>query len=168
MLPEVDKSFMKATDLAEEIQIEFEAIQWTVDELMSLHQDVGQREPTVRELAAAGLFLANFYNGIENVLKRICRYHQIEMPKGEDWHLALAMWFCDPPRAGLPVLLEIELASELAPYRQFRHVVHHGYGFRLAWTDMLPGVEAAGHVFVKFKRAVEAFLARLQEESRTH
>jgi hypothetical protein len=149
---------MKPNDLAQEIDIEFEAIQATIDQLASLRHDVGQQEPTVREMAAAGLFLANFYNGIENVLKRICRFREIELPTGSDSHLELAKLFCDPPGAGLPPLLDTQFADELAPYRQFRHVIHHGYGFRLRWTDMLPGVESAGTIFAKFKEAVERYL----------
>jgi hypothetical protein len=89
-------------------------------------------------LAAAALFLANFYNGIENVLKRICRFNHVDIPAGGDWHLELASSFGDLPRHGLPRLLDAQLVSDLAPYLQFRHVVHHGYGFRLRWTDMLP------------------------------
>ncbi len=156
---------MKLTDLAEQIDIEFEAIQSTVDELSSLRGDVATREPTVRELAAAGLFLANFYNGIENVLKRICRFHEIDIPAGSDWHVELAKAFCDPPREGLPPLLDTQLADDLAPFRQFRHVVHHGYGFRLRWPDMLPGVEGAADIFAKFKGAVESHLHEIHSES---
>jgi hypothetical protein len=91
---------MKPTELAEQIDIEIEAIQLTIDELESLRKDVSGREATVRESAAAGLFLANFYNGIEK--------------------------------------------------------------FRLRWPDMLPGVEGAGDVFVRFKAAVESHLREIQ------
>ena len=49
---------MKPNELAEQIDIEFEVIQLTVDELSSLRNDISGREPTLRELAAAGLFLA--------------------------------------------------------------------------------------------------------------
>jgi hypothetical protein len=125
-----------------------------------------QVEPSLRELAAAGLFLANFYNGIENVLKRICRSHDVEIPAGGDWHLELVKSFCDPPREGLPRLLNAELANDLAPYRQFRHVVHHGYGFRLRWLDMLPGVEGASNIFERFKNAVDDYLHSIPEEPR--
>ncbi len=107
---------MRSSELAQEIDIEFEALQMTLDQLASLRQDVAQREPSVRELAAAGLFLANFYSGLENVLKRICRFHQIELPTAGDWHLELVRAFCDPPREGLPLLLDVPLANELAPY----------------------------------------------------
>lgn len=124
---------MKPTELAEQVDIEFEAIQLTLDEIASLRKNVSGHEPTVRELAAAGLFLANFYNGIENVLKRICRFHEIDIPASSNWHVELVKAFCDPPREGLPMLLDHQLADDLAPFRQFRHVVHHGYGFRLSW-----------------------------------
>jgi hypothetical protein len=137
----------------------------TVDELSSLRDDVAAREPTVRELAAAGLFLANFYNGIENVLKRICRFHEIDIRAGSDWHVELAKAFCEPSHKGLPLLLDTQLADDLAPFRQFRHVVHHGYGFRLRWPDMLPGVEGAGDIYARFKVAVEDHLREIQSKS---
>jgi hypothetical protein len=127
-----------------------------------LLNDIAQREPTVRELAAAGLFMANFYSGIENTLKRICRYHKVELPTGSDSHIELAKAFCEPPLGALPPLLDEQLAFDLSPYRQFRHVVHHGCGFRLAWADMRPGVEGAHRVFSHFKRAVEQHLRSLQ------
>jgi hypothetical protein len=39
-----------------------------------LQGDVASREPTVREKTAAAAFLAQFYNGVEIILKRISRY----------------------------------------------------------------------------------------------
>ena len=153
---------MKPNELVEQIGIEFDSIQLTVDELNSLYRDIAVREPTVRELAAAGTFLANFYNGIENILKRICRFHDVEIPAGGDWHVELVKSFCDPPRNGLPLLLHAELAEELAPYRQFRHVVHHSYGFRLRWPDMLPGVEGADRLFSEFRSGVVTYVTKLQ------
>ena len=51
---------------------------------------LGDREPTVRERAAAGLFMADLYNGIENTLKRICRHCGVAIPSGGNWHVELA------------------------------------------------------------------------------
>ena len=112
----------------------------------------------MRELAAAGLFLANLYNGIENILKRIARFHQAAIPSGADWHIELVKAFCDPSRPGLPVLLSHSLASLLAPYRRFRHVVHHGYGFQLRWSDMFPGIEGAAQMVEAFRNSVDTYL----------
>ena len=49
----------------------------------------------------------------------------------------------------------------LAPYRRFRHVVHHGYGFQLRWEDMLPGIEAAPNVWSSLRAVLESYLAEL-------
>jgi hypothetical protein len=155
---------MTRNELAQQIDIEFERIQMTVDQLVSLRNDLAHRDPTIRELAAAGLFLSNFYSGIENVLKRICRFHQVDLPVGSDWHLELIKAFCDPALEELPLLLDGQLANELAPYRQFRHVIHHGYGFRLRWLDMLPGVDGASSIFARFKSAVDEYLRRHREK----
>jgi hypothetical protein len=63
-------------------------------------------EPTVRENAAAAAFLAQFYNGIENILKRICRCHNVPLPTGDTWHTVLFQRFCSPAYADLPLLFD--------------------------------------------------------------
>ncbi|MGD0586181.1 MAG: hypothetical protein ABSA86_10490, partial [Oryzomonas sp.] len=77
---------MTVADLREEISIELEMMEGTVQEAISLLNDLAGREPTVREKTAAAAFLAQFYGGIENILKRIHRYHGIPMPTGDSWH----------------------------------------------------------------------------------
>jgi hypothetical protein len=39
--------------------------------------------PTVREQTAAAAFLAQFYNGIENILKRISIFYEVPLPTGD-------------------------------------------------------------------------------------
>jgi hypothetical protein len=56
---------MKPAELREEIALELEAIEATINELFALQEDVAEREPTVREKTAAAAFLAQFYNGVE-------------------------------------------------------------------------------------------------------
>lgn len=75
--------------LREEIAIEIQAIEMTLAELMALGRDVADRLPTVREKTAAAAFLAQFYNGVENILKRICNYHSLPLPTGDTWHVEL-------------------------------------------------------------------------------
>jgi hypothetical protein len=154
---------MSPSDLRQEIGIEWDSIQLALDELNALRDDVRGREPTVRELAAAGLFMANLYNGVENILKRIARFQQVEIRSGAEWHIELVKSFCEPPRGGLPILLPQSLASRLAPYRRFRHVVHHGYGFQLRWTDMLPGIQDAPHMIEAFRKSVNTYLDTLKQ-----
>jgi len=152
---------MNRADLAEQVAIELEAIQQTLGQLEELLRDVADREPTPREVAAAGLFLANLYNGIEHIFKRISQYHEVPVPSGDGWHVQLARGFEHPARAGLPTLLDAKLARQLGAYRRFRHVIHHGYGIHLRWEDMLPGIQGASDVVARFQEAVQSHLDSL-------
>jgi hypothetical protein len=137
-------------ELEEEIAVELEAIESTVNELLSLQRDVAGREPTVREKTAAAAFLAQFYNGVENILKRLSRYHNIAIPSGETWHVDLFQRYCSPIKPNLPILFDKATAKALAPYRRFRHVAFHGYGFQLEWERMAEGVSRIQNVFSQF------------------
>ena len=131
---------MNVADLREEIAIELENLGLVVAEVRALRAELGDREPSVREKTAAAAFLAQFYTGVENVLKRISRFCGVPLPTGENWHLDLFKRFCEPPHPPLPVLFDQSLACSLSAYRRFRHVVHHGYGFQLEWERMRDGV----------------------------
>lgn len=104
---------MTAAELREEIDIELEAITVTVSELLLLQKDVADRMPTVREKTAAAAFLAQFYNGIENILKRICYFCNVPLPTGETWHVELFQLF-STPHPILPALFDKNRASLLA------------------------------------------------------
>ena len=149
---------MHLDELRDEINIELSLMKETVNELSALQKDLEENYPTIREKTAAGAFLAQFYGGVENVLKRFCKFHGIAIPKTETWHLDLFKMFCDPPTSPLPLLFTKELKASLAPFRKFRHVAHHGYGFQLEWERMLPGIELVEQIFNIFRESVLSFL----------
>ncbi len=153
---------MKLENLIEEIQIEFESLEIVVDELLKLRDEVGDQIPSIRNLTAASAFLAQFYNGIENILKRFCRFLNKPLPKGADWHISLFRSFCDPPEEGFPMIFSKALEDRLAAFRKFRHVVHHGYGFKLDWPILKPGIDDVNDIFKEFRRAVGNALADLK------
>jgi len=149
---------VKPIELREEIAVELESMEMIVNELVALQKDMANREPTTREKTAAAAFLSQFYNGIENILKRIYRYYSISLPTGESWHVELFQSFCSPTHPGLPQLFDQDLASALAPYRRFRHVAFHSYGFHLEWSRMVTGVENVKSVFEQIKSNISAYL----------
>lgn len=149
---------MTAEELRAEIAVEFEALQQVVNELQALRKDVAGREPTVREKTAAAAFLAQFYSGIENILKRLSRFHGVELSAGENWHFNLYKRFCLPGHPPLPVLFDDELSARIGPFRRLRHVVHHGYGFQIEWDRMREGVIHVADVMAKFRERVQAHL----------
>jgi hypothetical protein len=154
---------VKPAELREEVTVELEALEAIVNELLALHHDLAGREPTVREKTAAAAFLAQFYNGIENILKRINSYYEIALPTGETWHVDLFNRFCAPPHPPLPALFDESLASTLAPYRRFRHVVFHSYGFQLDWTRMAEGVAGARDALSQVKANILNYLHSLRD-----
>lgn len=153
--------------LRRQLGIEFRNIERTLDALASLLRDVGGRDPTLHETTAAGLYLANVYNGIENALKRLARYHAVPLPTGPYWHQELLQAFGEPPREGLPALLAVDLAHDLTPYRRFRHIVHHGYGIELRWEDMEAGIARLPEVVARFKARIDAHLDSLMDAADT-
>jgi hypothetical protein len=150
-------------ELEEEIAVELEALESTVNELLSLHRDVAVREPTVREKTAAAAFLAQFYNGVENILKRISHYHNVAIPSGETWHVDLFQRYCSPIKPDLPILLDKAMSLALAPYRRFRHVAFHGYGFQLEWERMAEGVAGIQNVFSRFKSSLSDYMESIKD-----
>lgn len=149
---------MTADELREEIGIELELIDSIVSEIASLRQDLERREPTIRERTAAAAFLAQFYGGVENILKRIHRYYGFSLPAGDMWHVDLFRRFCHPSLAPLPSLFDESLAAAMAPYRKFRHVVYHSYGFQIDWERMSEGAAKLEEVYGRFKARLSDYL----------
>lgn len=152
---------MTLSELREEISIELEMMENTVHEAVSLLNDLSMREPTVREKTAAGAFLAQFYGGIENILKRVHRYHGIPMPTGDTWHTEIFKRFCNPAYPPFPVLFDDSLAADLSPFRKFRHVVYHGYGFQFDWARLQEGLGMVEKVYSRFVSSITEYTARL-------
>ena len=56
-----------------------------------------------------------------------------------------------------PAELGEEIAV-LAPYRRFRHVAFHSYGFQLDWGRMAEGVANVQDVFSRLKATLSDYL----------
>lgn len=153
---------MKKENLIEEIEIELELLEKVVAETALLKNKTVEVEPDVMIKAAAGTYLMNFYNGIENLLKRIHKLENVTMPKGEDWHTELFKRFCNPPFQNLPQLFDVELELKLVHYKKFRHLFIHGYGFQLEWKLMKEGVDNMGSVFNNIRTNVISFLETIR------
>ena len=158
---------MTPAELREDVGVELEALEAIVQELLSLQADVVNRDPTVREQTAAAAFLAQFYNGVENILKRISVYHNVPLPTGETWHVDLFRRFCAPSYPPLPVLFDASLEAVLAPYRRFRHVALHSYGFQLEWSRMVEGVAAVDNVFAQITAKLTEYLRLIESSGHT-
>ena len=91
--------------------------------------------PNEIELHAFAAMLHSFYNGFENIFKRITLELGDPMSGGESWHKDLLDGMTETTRNRKPVLSP-ELRSQLKEYMEFRHVFRHAYTFDLRWDRM--------------------------------
>jgi hypothetical protein len=67
----------------------------------------------------------------------------------------------------LPVLFDASLEAALAPYRRFRHVALHSYGFQLEWSRMVEGVAAVENVFAQITAKLTEYLRIIERSGHT-
>lgn len=155
---------MSGAELKRQIEVELRRLAQAVDELRTIEAALNENPSAVVERTAAGALLAQFYAGVERIMKRLLRFHGVEPPRGEQSHLELIELFrATPPEHSptVPDLIDDELAAMLAPYRRFRHVVFHGYGFELDWNRMREGVRNVETVYDMLRRRIEGHLRTL-------
>ncbi len=70
--------------------------------------------------------------------------------------------FCKPAHEPLPTLFDEALEAALAPFRKFRHVFFHGYGFHIEWDRMHEGVATVDKVLMRFKARLHEWLETLE------
>lgn len=141
-----------------EIAVELELIEETLAHLEDLLRQVTGEGPSHHQLAAMSAYLVDFYNGVENTLKRILRDRAKGVPDGPDWHVRVLSMFGPDPAPGLPRLLDRELLSGLDTYRALRHLIVHGYSVSLRWDRMRPAAEGAGRVFESLRSRLREFM----------
>ena len=142
-----------------EIESDLEDVETIVKEVENLRSEIqsSRKEPSQRDKAALGSFLHSFYNGIENILRRISREVDGTLPQGEGWHRALLKRMeREVPNRRASVLSE-ETADKLKPYLGFRHFFRHSYAFEIDWDKLKPLVENVEGVFKRFKQDLVIF-----------
>ena len=147
-------------ELYEDVLDEVEAIEETIERLREIRNKF---EPQAKDFCiepAMGTYLMNFYNGIENILKRISKEYYQTMPKGESWHKELLGLSCRPPQ-GKKAIFNQSIVEKLHQYRNFRHRFISGYGFELKGEKMLELIDNIGPLWEDIKRAIADFWDRL-------
>jgi hypothetical protein len=151
---------MKIEKLLEELLLEYLDLDLTVKFIDDLRNTIGNEEPTINYKAAITLHIANFYNGIENILKRICKYLKVTLPYGSDSHIVLFQMFSDPSSTTLPYLFDLTIINDFIGLRKFRHYAMHGYAFKIDWNYMKDNIVSINEIYYKFKVNVEKFLQK--------
>lgn len=144
---------MQNERLREYCDAEFENIESVVAELFFLaNQD--KAEYSTAELAAMATFLHNFYNGVENILKRILYAKGVALKNASTWHKDLLRTAHDNG------IISTDLYNTLSNYLSFRHFFVHAYSFTLRWEELRPLAMGQAEALKQVKAAVADFLSR--------
>ena len=135
-------------ELREMIEIEYEKIEKIISGLPDKN-----RLPYLSELELAGVaaFLHNFFNGIENILKRIFKSSNFELPSGASWHTDLLN------RAVEHKVISNDLKNMLTRYLGFRHYFSHAYALDLYADKLEELVDKIIPTYDHFKNEINHF-----------
>jgi len=146
-----------------EIKATLSDLERIVEEIEELLRDLASSEPSYKDKAAMGAFLHNFYNGIENVLKRIAEEIDRAVPSGSEWHRALLQRMAEGVENLRPAVLKAETVTKLLSYLGFRHFFRHSYTFEIDWEKVKPLAVNARAVLETIKDDLKEFLDTLEE-----
>lgn len=152
---------MNSLDLVKEIKTELEYLDITIKDIVDINILIDKNLPNKTQLAAIVLYIAQFYNGFENILKRICKYYKITLPYGGDSHIALTNMFNNNATKPLPILIDDSIINDISSIRKFRHFVIHGYAFQIEWKQIKSSVERIDSIYHHFKNNVSEFILSL-------
>ena len=116
--------------------------------------------PSEINTAALATYLMNFYNGIENIMKRCAKEYYKKMPKGDGWHKELLQQSFTHNKSKIP-LFDKNIVDKLYNYLLFRHFFIHGYGFKLNRDKLKSLVDDIDKLWIEIKNCVAEFIARV-------
>jgi len=117
------------------IKFEISQVDMMINETEPLLKLVQNKIPDKIEIAALGLFLHSFYNGIENILKFIVKEEHGKLPSGIKWHKEL-LDLCFIEINGKSRLFREKVKTILDDYLSFRHLIRNTYSYKLNWDRM--------------------------------
>lgn len=146
---------MTKHQLKEYCDAEFENIETVLSELFAVVKPKKPKYSTA-ELAAVATFVHNYYNGVENILKRILLYRHIKTGNSPTWHKDLLKISKNK------AIISKQLHDILANYLSFRHFFVHAYSFTLNWEELKPLVRNIRKTLKRFKSEVHTYFEKLK------
>jgi len=147
------------------VALERQKLHQLLSSYRSLLEKCVDTPPNDLELTALAAVLHSFYNGIENIFKRIAQDVDGQLPRGEFWHRQLLdlMKVAGPAR---PAVISESLATRLDDYLTFRHLFRRAYTFSLRWDGMKDLVLECEQTLKLLEDGLDRFFATGPETTR--
>lgn len=143
--------------LRAEIESDLDDLNAVQTEVQATASQISSTGSSSRDKAALGAFLHSFYNGVENVLKRLAQEMDGGVPVGEGWHRALLRRMETPVEGVRPAVLDPNTVERLEPYLGFRHFFRHAYTFEIDWDKLRPLITDIEETLTSFHRDIDRF-----------
>ncbi len=163
MLPTKEKQLIRR--LQSEINHEILSLEALLRELETLKPRLAQKEISNLDLRAAGSILHDFYNGVENIFRRVAQELNGGLPAGEDWHKQLLTDMSLDVKGVRPPLVSEDLKLKLQKYLGFRHIFRNVYGFHLEQEQIKAMVKEFPRILSWLRREIAAFQEYLDKLS---
>jgi hypothetical protein len=150
-------------EIREDVMDEQNAIEESIERMLKLRSDFDPKKEDYSIEPAMGVYLMNFYNGIENIIKRISKAYYLTIPKGESWHKELLQLSINPPDKKIPLFTK-EIVANLHSYLSFRHRFTSGYGFQLKGEKMIDLIDNIKPLWEEIKNTLSRFWARIEKK----
>lgn len=147
----------KYEQLKEDILFEQTQLDVVVQKISEIKKDAAEVN-----IAAVAVYLMNFYNGVENIMKRCAKEYYKKNLKGDDWHKQLLQQSCLEVNNKIP-LFNKEIVDGLYNYLSFRHFFIHGYVFKLKKEKMEPLLSDIDELWQKIKNQLAEFVNKIGE-----
>ena len=139
---------MNRKRLTQRINDELTKIESTVGGIAKALEDIEvlpvAAKPYIQESMAKKL--ADVYNGIENIFKRVAREVDMHLPAGESWHKDLLSQMTEQRPERPPVISE-KTFPRLEDLLKFRHAFNNIYGEELVYEEIEPHARSIGELF---------------------
>lgn len=142
---------MQEKQLKDYCEAEFENIDRVLTELYKLTKSE-KKDYSIADMAAISVFIHNFYNGIENILKRVLYFNEIRIKDSPTWHKDLLKISKDKN------IISETLHNSLVNLLSFRHYFIHSYSFYLKWEDLKALTDTIEEIYNCFKKAIYEYL----------
>ena len=162
-LPTKEKQLIRR--LQSEINQEILSLEALLRELETLKPRLAQKEISNLDLRAAGSILHDFYNGVENIFRRVAQELNGGLPAGEDWHKQLLTDMSLDVKGVRPPLVSEDLKLKLQKYLGFRHIFRNVYGFHLEQEQIKAMVKEFPRILSWLRREIAAFQEYLDKLS---
>ena len=143
--------------LKSEINEDIKAIELICGNVKEKYANLSKEKLDYFNISGFGYLLHNFYNGIENIMKRAAKEYYGKMPNGDIWHKQL-LQLSSVTNGKKAALFTKNIVDELYNYLSFRHVFIHGYGFTLSWDKMKILADNVDELWQGLKHQIAEFI----------